>query len=1060
MSKYFIIIIFLQPVFCTVPAQTISNNKETPQRESYQAISWSAEQGLATGSINCMLKDVNGFLWIGTSFGLSRFDGSHFVNYLPDKNKSGTISDTHILSLVEDSLHNIWMGTYKGISRYDLRADTFSNFFSPVDSSVLTPYTLPFYATKNEVFCIEMYSRLAAYNVHTFKRRVIVEHFQNDWSHELLFLLHPAYSILDEHNNCVWMTSKTGLLQVSLTTGKQTNFTFPCTRKAKPNDYILVVASMCYDSKRNIIWVNTSEGLMQFDLAEKKFYHVDEFNKIVNENPPYFMPDEGIGLDLKDRVWMGSRSNGTFIYDPEKHTITQPFITNLHGNVLHQYPAYFGKDGIVWGIGSQLCQLNPIQPVATHYVTDTLNPSSLSDNHVATMVEGPQHKIWMGTWDGISIYDPVTDSFQVLKEKDLPGFHGKNIMPLTMDSLTQTTWLLAGPPSAIFQMDVATKKCTLIKINDTTVNHRFDLDNMEAEPTRPFKNGFIFFMASVGIYSVMKDSLTAQEMIPLRQFIFRMIMVDDHLLFLRTYDGGNSTYVEKNRKWLRTSNVFDSIAWTNIFFDKNDNSFWVGVVKGLMHYNKNFHLIRDYSNEFPGMQVFSMLTDNYGNLWFVNGSSTISRLNIKTGKYLTLTEKDGMPKEYFYREHAHLKDSYGNLYFACANGFYKINPAIVRDKYPPASVYIQSISINQKPFQLPVSANYVQEIFLKHDQNNISFETGTIDYYPGGNNRIRYKLTDVFDNWQYGSDQASLNFNGLPAGQYKLIMQASNAMDEFNGPEKVLLINISPAFWNTLWFRIIAVLCVAAILYVIIRWRINQKFKSRLQRSENEKQLAELKDKATQLEIQTLRSQMNPHFIFNCLSSINRFILKNKTEEASDYLTKFSRLIRMVLNNSKQSFISLEDELETLRLYLEMERLRFKNSFDYNFTYTNSVNLGNIFIPPLLLQPFAENAIWHGLMHKHEKGFLNFDFSVEDKFLSCNITDNGVGRERAELLKSKSVEKQKSMGLKITTERLSLLYNNSNEQTFFTIEDLTDENGNATGTRVHLKIFYKEMMEV
>ena len=232
-----------------------------------------------------------------------------------------------------------------------------------------------------------------------------------------------------------------------------------------------------------------------------------------------------------------------------------------------------------------------------------------------------------------------------------------------------------------------------------------------------------------------------------------------------------------------------------------------------------------------------------------------------------------------------------------------------------------------------------------------------------------------------------------------------------------------------------------------------------LERIENEKKQSELQSKATELEMQALRSQMNPHFIFNCLSSINRFILKNKTEEASDYLTKFSRLIRMVLNNSKQSFISLEDELETLRLYLDMERLRFKNSFDYSFTYKNSVEVGNIFIPPLLLQPFAENAIWHGLMQS-EKGFLNFDFSAEEKFLICTITDNGVGREHAELLKSKSAERQKSMGLKITTERLRLLNNNSDEQTFFTIEDLIDENGNASGTKVHLKVFYKEMMEV
>ena len=264
-----------------------------------------------------------------------------------------------------------------------------------------------------------------------------------------------------------------------------------------------------------------------------------------------------------------------------------------------------------------------------------------------------------------------------------------------------------------------------------------------------------------------------------------------------------------------------------------------------------------------------------------------------------------------------------------------------------------------------------------------------------------------------------------------------------------------------------------SLLIALLLWRSNRHRQKayallqkqaenelQIQKLESEKTKSELQHQASELEMQALRSQMNPHFIFNCLSSINRFILKNKTEEASDYLTKFSRLIRMVLNNSKCAFISLEDELETLRLYLEMERLRFKNSFDYSFSYKNAVDVGNIFIPPLLLQPFAENAIWHGLMHKQEKGFLNFDFRAEENFLMCIITDNGVGREQAEFLKSKSAEKQKSMGLKITSERLSLLNSNSNEQTFFTIEDLTDENGNAIGTSIHLKIFYKEMIEV
>ena len=219
-----------------------------------------------------------------------------------------------------------------------------------------------------------------------------------------------------------------------------------------------------------------------------------------------------------------------------------------------------------------------------------------------------------------------------------------------------------------------------------------------------------------------------------------------------------------------------------------------------------------------------------------------------------------------------------------------------------------------------------------------------------------------------------------------------------------------------------------------------------------------LKQKATELEMQALRSQMNPHFIFNCLSSINRFILKNESETASDYLTKFSRLIRMVLNNSVNPLIPLEEELEMLRLYLELERLRFKYAFDYNIKFQNQFESSSVFVPPLILQPFAENAIWHGLMHKEGQGTLEISFEYESNMLICHITDNGIGRKNAEALKSKSAEKQKSMGMQITAERLALL-NNDFEQTSFDVEDLVDAEGQAAGTRVTLKIRYKETIE-
>lgn len=269
------------------------------------------------------------------------------------------------------------------------------------------------------------------------------------------------------------------------------------------------------------------------------------------------------------------------------------------------------------------------------------------------------------------------------------------------------------------------------------------------------------------------------------------------------------------------------------------------------------------------------------------------------------------------------------------------------------------------------------------------------------------------------------------------------------------------------------ILIVFFILRTLLLKRKNEKLKHvqleneiKLQQLENEKQQSAFQQQAAELEMQALRAQMNPHFIFNCLASINRIILKNESKTASDYLTRFSRLIRMVLINSQKSMITLEDELQTLRLYLDMERLRFKNAFDYSIIFTNAIDEGAVLIPPLLLQPFCENAVWHGLMHlpgrqagKEDHGHLNIELSMQDNVLNCIITDNGIGREKAAELKSKSAEKEKSLGLQITSQRLALLNQNKNVQTFYTIEDILDENKNIAGTKVVIKIAYNKFME-
>ena len=225
-----------------------------------------------------------------------------------------------------------------------------------------------------------------------------------------------------------------------------------------------------------------------------------------------------------------------------------------------------------------------------------------------------------------------------------------------------------------------------------------------------------------------------------------------------------------------------------------------------------------------------------------------------------------------------------------------------------------------------------------------------------------------------------------------------------------------------------------------------------LQKFENEKTKAELEQQATELEMQALRAQMNPHFIFNSLNSINRFILQNNKAQASEYLTKFSKLVRMILQNSQAPSISLENEIDALKLYLDLEAVRFENHFDYKISVSNDMDTEILKVPPLIIQPFAENAIWHGLMHKEEKGHLEIDIVQEDHHLLFTIADDGIGREKAAELASKSATRHKSMGLKITTERIAMLQKLSGSESPVTVNDLVHPDGTAAGTQVVIKL--------
>ncbi len=217
-----------------------------------------------------------------------------------------------------------------------------------------------------------------------------------------------------------------------------------------------------------------------------------------------------------------------------------------------------------------------------------------------------------------------------------------------------------------------------------------------------------------------------------------------------------------------------------------------------------------------------------------------------------------------------------------------------------------------------------------------------------------------------------------------------------------------------------------------------------------ERQIAEI-------EMTALRAQMNPHFIFNALNSIKLYVVSNEPKTAALYLTKFSKLIRSILNNSQSKLVSLEAELTALELYIQMEQFRFNFKFDYEIKVDADVDKEFTEIPPMLLQPYVENAIWHGLMHKHDgKGELCIHIKIKDGNLEFIIEDNGIGRAKSMTLKTKTKTKHESVGMKITADRLAIANRLYGTEGQVDVIDKKNEKGKSLGTKVVFFLPYEE----
>jgi ligand-binding sensor domain-containing protein len=357
---------------------------------------------------------------------------------------------------------------------------------------------------------------------------------------------------------------------------------------------------------------------------------------------------------------------------------------------------------------------------------------------------------------------------------------------------------------------------------------------------------------------------------------------------------------------------------------------------------------------------------------------------------------------------------------------YNLSKEIRTAEYKPR---IMEFRANNKAVKL-------DSLQLSHEQNFISIDFASLIYGSQPQSYL-YRLVEQGDQWQSTTDR-TCNFLALPPGNYTFQLKASYNMGSEFGEVTELKFCIEAAFWQTLWFKII----VGLILLFLLGYPLYVYIVGRKKSLESEKDLAQLK-------MQALKAQMNPHFIFNSLNSIQSIVNNGEVELANEYIVQFSTLIRQSLNYSNVDYISLKDEVDFLHNYIQLEQLRFENIFDYSIIVSDEINSSETLLPPMMLQIYVENAIRHGIVPLKEGGFVSVLFELEDEYLKCSIEDNGVGRKEEKVNKNKVYT---SRGTQLNEERAEMYQTILEKEIFITWTDKLDQDKNRKGTKVQIKI--------
>lgn len=440
----------------------------------------------------------------------------------------------------------------------------------------------------------------------------------------------------------------------------------------------------------------------------------------------------------------------------------------------------------------------------------------------------------------------------------------------------------------------------------------------------------------------------------------------------------------------------------------------------------------------------NLVADHNNNIWAASYSG-ITRI-----KYISDNEpyiaNYSQPDGYFsggYQAIKLFQASNDTIWAATSTGLLRFNPADFPDAYATPGIVLRNVKLSGTSRKPPGNGPLV----LPYDQRSVTFEFSGIYFSHPEALKYAYRLSGAGSGWTDIGNKRSLSFQNLSPGTYQLEIRSylgSHAVSE----ALVYPFTITPPFWQTWWFILY---CSLAVVLMLIFWI--KKREAAIRKKAAEK--AFVQQQLIELEIKAQRAQMNPHFIFNSLNAISSLIASRQNEKGLQYLFRFSKLLRMVVDENETSFISLKDELELLNLYLQLEALRFVDSFSYSIRADNMLNAEQVMLPSFLIHPLVENAVWHGLLHKEGKRELCIEFRRNaSRQLLCIVQDNGIGITAARKIKAERMNRasRKEKGLQLIRERLVALQGKTLLPASLHIEEIKGADQEVRGTKVTIEL--------